>query len=494
MGSCSSQEMKKILKLKLQETKQKQSQSTTPNRSTTQQNVARSNTRCNTQNIPQIVNVQSMNTFCLQNINQSIVYRSTNFSTFYSLLKKEEKDFPFTTIQHNNTGILRIIKSYKLTEVKYVASLLNYQLHHPNLIQQYEIYEEQQKYHVAEENNKEIVILNSKMFITEQDIAFIFNQIVEVIDYIHHQQLTHGHLTIDSFALFGEKYIKLYDLFHLFMKKKPSFEETHYLPPEYFEFQQYTEERDIWSLGIILYQLLYRTSPYDSTTLNKLRIEILISEIQFEQSISDEAISLLKQLLEKNPKKRIKLIEITKHPWFLKQQVFLREEQVRETLLRLRKSKKLNILQAYILKFIINNYRPDKLRDIYSVFRSLDLDNDGFFSLSELQASYKEFILDSDKTKSICMNIFTKVDMDKDSKITFAEFILYAIQRKTLIQEEVLDTSFKLLKNKKNFITAESLAAQFSLEKEYFTEILMDILKKDYLAYNNFKDLMLEII
>ena len=85
------------------------------------------------------------------------------------------------------------------------------------------------------------------------------------------------------------------------------------------------------------------------------------------------------------------------------------------------------------MKFIINNYTPDKLRDIYSVFRSLDLDNDGFFSLSELIASYTEFVLENDNTKSICMNIFSKVDMDNDSKITFAEFILYAIQRKTLI-------------------------------------------------------------
>ncbi|CAD8134246.1 unnamed protein product [Paramecium pentaurelia] len=494
MGSCSSQEMKKIMKAKLQEAKQKQSQSTTPNRSTTQQHVVRSNTRCNTNNVPQTANEQSIVTLSLQNINQSLVYRSTNFSTYYSLLKKEDEDFPFTTIQHNNTGIVRIIKSYKLTDEKYVASLLNYQLNHPNLIQLYEIYEEQQKYHVAEENSKEIVILNSKMFITEQDIAFIFNQIVEAIDYIHHQQLTHGHLTIESFALFGEKYIKLYDLFHLFMKKKPSLDEAHYLPPEYFENQEYTEERDIWSLGIILYQLLYHTSPYESKSLNKLRVEILISEIQYEQQISDEAISLLQQLLDKNPKKRIKLKDITKHPWLLKQEVYLRDEQVRETLLTLRKSKKLNILQAYILKFIINNYPPNKLRDIYSVFRSLDLDNDGFFSISELMESYTDFVQDDEKSKSICLNIFRKVDMDKDNKITFAEFILYAFKRKNLIQEDVLITSFKLLKNKKNYITAESLATQFSLEKEYFIEILMELIQKDYLTYNNFKDLMVEIV
>lgn len=60
----------------------------------------------------------------------------------------------------------------------------------------------------------------------------------------------------------------------------------------------------------------------------------------------------------------------------------------------------------YLLKFIINNYPPDKLREIYSVFRSLDLDNDGYFSISELITSYTEYVEDSENNKIICMNIF----------------------------------------------------------------------------------------
>lgn len=35
--------------------------------------------------------------------------------------------------------------------------------------------------------------------------------------------------------------------------------------------------------------------------------------------------------------------------------------------------------------------------------------------------------------------------MDRDGKITFAEFILYAMDRNALVDEEVLQTSFKLL-------------------------------------------------
>jgi len=58
------------------------------------------------------------------------------------------------------------------------------------------------------------------------------------------------------------------------MKKKPTLEETHYLPPEYFDNQEYSEERDIWSLGIILYNLLYHNSPYESNIASLLKIDI----------------------------------------------------------------------------------------------------------------------------------------------------------------------------------------------------------------------------
>jgi hypothetical protein len=42
---------------------------------------------------------------------------------------------------------------------------------------------------------------------------------VEVLDYLHHAQLIHGNLTLHSFAFLGDKYLKLTDLYNLFMKK-----------------------------------------------------------------------------------------------------------------------------------------------------------------------------------------------------------------------------------------------------------------------------------
>jgi Ca2+-binding EF-hand superfamily protein len=51
----------------------------------------------------------------------------------------------------------------------------------------------------------------------------------------------------------------------------------------------------------------------------------------------------------------------------------------------------------------------------------------------------------SHDTTTICKAIFTKVDIDRDGKITFSEFILYAIDRNKLLEENVLENSFKLL-------------------------------------------------
>ena len=79
------------------------------------------------------------------------------------------------------------------------------------------------------------------------------------------------------------------------------------MSPDILDGEEYDNEADLWSLGIIIYQLFFKKYPYDGETevaiykkINKLGQKIL-------KETGDEKLDdLIRKLLVNNPKKRIK--------------------------------------------------------------------------------------------------------------------------------------------------------------------------------------------
>lgn len=100
-----------------------------------------------------------------------------------------------------------------------------------------------------------------------------------------------------------------------------------YMAPEIVCRTHYDSRADLWSVGIIMYQLLTGTTPFSSCKSLKSLIEcIKLQKIRFPRSIklSDQCHDLLVRLLRQDPEVRISFDDFFKHP-------FLRLEYIPST-------------------------------------------------------------------------------------------------------------------------------------------------------------------
>lgn len=80
----------------------------------------------------------------------------------------------------------------------------------------------------------------------------------------------------------------------------------YYLSPELINGDRYNKNIDIWSLGIVMYELIYHHYPFAARNLPYLMRKIKMDNIHFPQTnISFRLIELCRKMLDKNPMQRL---------------------------------------------------------------------------------------------------------------------------------------------------------------------------------------------
>lgn len=93
-----------------------------------------------------------------------------------------------------------------------------------------------------------------------------------------------------------------------------------YVGPEILDLNQRSysgRAADMWSLGVLVYVMLYGRYPFYDTTPARLFAKIRQAQIQFidEANVSFEARSIIRCLLRRDPRERPTAMEISSHPW-----------------------------------------------------------------------------------------------------------------------------------------------------------------------------------
>lgn len=167
---------------------------------------------------------------------------------------------------------------------------------------------------------------------TEDEARFFFQQLIAGVSYCHAMQICHRDLKLENTLLDGSPAprLKICDFGYsksavLHSRPKSTVGTPAYIAPEVLSRQKYDgKTADVWSCGVTLYVMLVGAYPFEDADDPKNISKTITRIINVQYSvpsyvrISAECRHLLSCIFVANPAKRIKIWEIMRHPWFLR--------------------------------------------------------------------------------------------------------------------------------------------------------------------------------
>ena len=87
-----------------------------------------------------------------------------------------------------------------------------------------------------------------------------------------------------------------------------------FMSPELLNEEDYSTKCDIWSTGMLFYQLLFGKLPWTAFSIPRLYKNIKEKPLEFPSEIKEETKNLIKSMLKVNDKERITWKEVFEHP------------------------------------------------------------------------------------------------------------------------------------------------------------------------------------
>lgn len=206
-----------------------------------------------------------------------------------------------------------------------------YKVHHPNVVRLYSHFEDDffcylLLEYVPKGKLYEQIYLDKSQCLARHKVALVIKELISSVYYLHNMNppVIHRDIKPENILIDLEGHVKLTD-FGCSNYLNGEIRETfcgsvYFMAPEMITEEGHDEHVDIWSIGVLMYELLTGKAPFSGKDLEDLYSNIAeVKNINYPQDMDLEAKGLISKILKKDPSSRPSLKEILQHPFFIKE-------------------------------------------------------------------------------------------------------------------------------------------------------------------------------
>ena len=210
-------------------------------------------------------------------------------------------------------------------------------LHHENIILLLDSFETPHEFCVVTEfaQGELFEILEDDHNLPETEVRKIAQQLVQSLHYLHSHRIIHRDMKPQNILISANGTVKLCDFGFARAMSSSTIVLTSikgtplYMAPELVQEMPYNHTADLWSLGVIIYELFVGQPPFYTTSIYTLINLIVKDPVKYPDNMSPDFKSFLKGLLNKTPQERLAWPELLDHPFVKETEEETTKRQIR---------------------------------------------------------------------------------------------------------------------------------------------------------------------
>ena len=239
-------------------------------------------------------------------------------------------------VQHNKTKVqyaLKVLDKGKQMNEQDKENFLReveimYKIHHPNIVKLFGHFEDNENCYLLMEyvDKGELfsyIQENGKSKITTREVASIIRDVISAVYYIHHMNppIMHRDIKPENILITSNMKAKLSDFGYSAYINPGDIRNSIcgtpvYLAPEMIKMTGHDEKVDIWSIGVLLFELLTGDQAWAGENVETVKYNICNLRISWPEDMNAFAADLISKILKTNPEERISLRDMLNHSFF----------------------------------------------------------------------------------------------------------------------------------------------------------------------------------